>query len=75
MYKKICDGFFVYNAELFSVLQELSLGKKLGSGGQATVYEGTWLGTPVAIKMLEHSGEADLSKIAEGYFDEYNAIK
>jgi len=47
----------------------------LGSGGQATVYEGTWLGTPVAIKMLEHSVEADLSKIAEGYFDEYNAIK
>ena len=29
---------------------DLTLGKKLGEGGQATVFQGKWRGTEVAIK-------------------------
>jgi len=51
------------------------MGERLGSGGQATVYGGTWLGTPVAIKVLPDSEGFDLSAASMEQVEEYNAIK
>ncbi|KAF6024110.1 hypothetical protein EB796_017600 [Bugula neritina] len=60
---------------LADVLQEVEMGERLGSGGQATVYGGTWLGTPVAIKVLPDSEGFDLSAASMEQVEEYNAIK
>jgi len=57
------------------VLHSLKVGEKLGSGGQATVYRGTWLSTPVAIKILPNPFGIDLSKTPLHGVEEYNAIK
>jgi len=57
------------------VLHSLKVGEKLGSGGQATVYRGTWLNTPVAIKILPNPFGIDLSKTPLQEVEEYNVLK
>ncbi|KAF6028663.1 hypothetical protein EB796_013033 [Bugula neritina] len=60
---------------LLDKLTAIQVGEKLGSGGQATVYRGTWLSTPVAIKILPNPFGIDLSKTSLPELEEYNAIK
>ncbi|KAG2444601.1 hypothetical protein HXX76_001346 [Chlamydomonas incerta] len=45
-------------------LEELTLGQEIGRGGFGKVYSGTYLGTPVAIKMLLGNATSALSELA-----------
>jgi predicted Ser/Thr protein kinase len=37
---------------------EITVGKQMGAGGFSVVYQGEWMGTPVAIKMWLHQDTA-----------------
>lgn len=55
-------------------LQDVEIGPLLGRGGFGKVYKGTWKGTTVAIKVIEHGKrlmENDMRQPFEAYFSKH----
>jgi len=57
------------------VLQDVKMKEKIGKGGEASVYSGTWLATPVAIKVLADAQDVDWSTASLENAEEYKALK
>jgi Protein tyrosine and serine/threonine kinase len=49
----------------FEYLEDIDVGRKLGAGQFGTVFQGTWTGTPVALKLIDALAVASAGAAAE----------